>query len=60
MQQISFIASVLIFRQYLLISVEIDQILHHIVARMLIDDPVHQLEASKGDREENATVFVDV
>ena len=44
----------------MLVLLQHDQVLHHNVREMVVDDPVHQLETAEGDGEEDAGVFVDV
>ena len=39
---------------------QVNYVIHHIITKVAVDDPVHQLEASEGDREKDATVLVDV
>ncbi len=43
-----------------LVRMKLDQVWDFIVAQMLVDDPVHELEASEGDREDDTAVLVDV
>jgi len=40
--------------------VEQDEVLGHLVADVQVDDPVHEVEAGKGDGEEDAAVLVNV
>jgi len=37
-----------------------DQVLHKNVREVLVDDPIHELEANEGDREDNSTVLINV
>ncbi len=39
---------------------EVDEVVDFVVAEVLVDDPVHQLEAGEGDGEDDAGVLVDV
>ncbi len=43
-----------------LVFLEQDEILHDDVREVVVDDPVHELEAAEGDWEEDAAVLVDV
>ena len=43
-----------------LIRMEVDKVINDIVAQMLIDDPVHELEARECDWENNTAVLINV
>ena len=47
-------------RNSFLCRIEEDQIRDNVITEMAVDDPVHELEASEGDGEEDAAVLVDV
>ena len=40
--------------------VEVDEVLCDLVADVEVDDPVHEVEAEEGEREEDAAPLVDV
>ena len=44
----------------LLILFKVDKVINDNITQVLVNDPVHELEACEGDREENATVLVNV
>ena len=39
---------------------QVDEIVHHIVGDGEVDHPIHEVEAKKGDGEDDAAVLVDV
>ena len=39
---------------------EIDKVVDNMVAQMLVNDPIHELEACKGDGEKDTAVLVNV
>ena len=43
-----------------LIRMEIDKVVDNMVAQMLVNDPIHELEACKGDGEKDTAVLVNV
>lgn len=43
-----------------LFAMEVHKILDHVIAEVLVDDPVHELEASESDGEHDPTVLVNV
>ena len=43
-----------------LFGLEVYKVINDIIAQVLVNDPVHELEACEGDREEDATVLVNV
>ena len=43
-----------------LVRMEVNQVIDDIVAKVLVDDPVHELEARKGDWKNDAAVLVNV
>ena len=43
-----------------LVLLKEDQVLYHNIGEVVVDDPVHQLEAAEGDGEEDPAVLVDV
>ena len=47
-------------RNSFLCRIEEDQIRDNVITEMAVDDPVHELEASEGDGEEDAAVLVNV
>ena len=43
-----------------LVRLEVNEVFDDVVAQVLVDDPVHELEARKGDGKNDAAVLVNV